>query len=167
MKPFAVAAIFWAVSVLSSPCSAANQRIAVLAFELDDISSLPNTPQEQQRTAGFRPLLEAALQQADNAYDVVTISPERQAAANGGFGYLFHFSDLAAQLGHQDNADWVIVGQHSKPSFLYSYLKVHIVNAKTQTLAASVDIELKGSHQSVSEHAVKALAKKISAIIGK
>ena len=39
----------------------AAQRIAILNFELNDITSLPNTPQEQARTASFRPLLEQAM----------------------------------------------------------------------------------------------------------
>ncbi len=33
---------------------------------------------------------------------------------------LFSHHDLAAKLGKQFGADWVIVGQHSNPSFLFS-----------------------------------------------
>ncbi len=35
----------------------ASPRIAILDFELHEISALTNTPQEQQRTASMRPLL--------------------------------------------------------------------------------------------------------------
>ncbi|MDD4915484.1 MAG: DUF3280 domain-containing protein [Methylococcales bacterium] len=134
--------------------------IAVLDFELNDITSLPNTIQERQRTASFRPLLEAALSQAGD-YRIVTVDTAEQADANPGFGYLFRFGDLAADLGAQAGADWVVVGQHSKPSFLYSYLMVHLVNVKNRAQVANFDIELKGNHHKVSQHAARAMADKI------
>jgi len=144
----------------------ANPRIAVLGFELNDITSLPNIPQEQQRTASIKPLLEAAIKQTQTAYELVAINPKTQTAANPGLGYLFHFHELAAKLGQDVNADWVIVGQHSKPSFLFSYLLVHAINVKTRQLVGSIDIELKGNHESVTRHGVRSLARKIGGIIG-
>ena len=47
---------------------------------------------------------------------------------------LFNFNEVAAQLGKQSNADWVVVGRHSKPSFLFSYLMAHLINVRTQQL---------------------------------
>ena len=152
--------------LLSSISANANPRIAVLAFELNDITSLPNTPQEQQRTASIKLLLETAIKHTQTAYELVAIDPKTQTAANPSLGYLFRFHDLAAKLGQEVNADWVIVGQHSKPSFLFSYLMVHVVNVKTQQLAGSIDIELKGNHESVTQHGVKNLARKIGGLLG-
>ncbi|MGZ8944165.1 MAG: DUF2380 domain-containing protein, partial [Methylococcaceae bacterium] len=90
-----------------------------------------------------------------------------QAAANSSFGYLFRFNDLAAKLGEQFGADWIIVSQHTKPSFLFSYLMAHVINVKTQTLVASYDIELKGNHEKVTQRGVKSLANKIHALINR
>ncbi|MDD5274401.1 MAG: DUF2380 domain-containing protein [Methylovulum sp.] len=163
MNRYLSAALIGAALVSATGVNAA-QRVAVLAFELNDITSLPNTPQEQRRTASIQPLLAAAIKQ--NGYDIAAITPQAQASANGSFGYLFHFHDLAAKLGAQAQADWVIVGQHSKPSFLFSYLLVHVVNVKSGKLAASFDIELKGNHETVTEHGVRALARKIQGVIG-
>lgn len=146
-------------------CGYAAPHIAILDFELNDITSLPNTPEELARTASIRPLLEQAIRQAGN-YQIVPIQAAAQTAANAGFGYLFRFHDQAAKLGQQAGADWVIVSQHSKPSFLYSYLIAHLVNVKTRSLSARFDIELKGNHPKVTEHAVDALAKKIKSFIG-
>ena len=162
MKTFILATLF-----LSGNAVNAAQRIAVLAFELNDITSLPNTPQEQVRTASIQPLVEAAIRKTGEDFEIVRISPQAQTASNGSFGYLFRFHDLAASLGEQANADWVIVGQHSKPSFLFSYLMAHVINVKSKTLAASVDIELKGNHESVTQHGANSLAKKIREIIDK
>ncbi|MFZ2449931.1 MAG: DUF2380 domain-containing protein [Methylovulum miyakonense] len=165
MNRIASAVIISAALFLSGNVVHAAQRIAVLAFELNDITSLPNTPQEQVRTASIRPLLEAAIRQGDG-YETVPVSPQAQAMANGGFGYLFRFHDLAAKLGGQAQADWVVVGQHSKPSFLFSYLMAHVINVKTGALAASFDIELKGNDEAVTRHGAAALAKKIKGAIG-
>ncbi len=142
----------------------AAQRIVILNFELNDMTSLPNTPQEQLRTASIRPLLEQAISQSGD-YEIIHINTEDQAAANSSFGYLFRFNDLAARLGEQFGADWIIVSQHTKPSFLFSYLMAHVINVKTQTLTASYDIELKGNHEKVTQRGVKSLANKIHALI--
>jgi len=144
----------------------AAQRIAVLNFELNDITSLPNTPQEQLRTASMQPLLERAISQLGN-FEIIHIKTEDQLEANSSFGYLFRFNDLAAKLGEQYGADWIVVSQHSKPSFLYSYLIAHVINVQTQKLAARYDIELKGNHEKVTQRGVRSLANKIHALIDK
>jgi hypothetical protein len=154
------------VCLMTSPIGRAAERIAVLNFELNDITSLPNTPEEQRRTASIQPLLEQALDRTGN-YEMVQIDAAEQAAANSSFGYLHRFPALAAKLGGQFGADWVIVGQHSKPSFLFSYLMANLVHVKTQSLVASYAIELKGSHEKVMQRSIGSLARKIHASLKK
>ncbi|MDD5581133.1 MAG: DUF2380 domain-containing protein [Methylobacter sp.] len=138
----------------------AGARIAILNFELNDLTSLPNTPEELIRTASIKPLLEQALNEVGE-YEIMQINAKTIAAENAGFGYLFRFNDVAAKLGKQFGADWVIVGQHGKPSFLYSHLLVRLICVKTQNLAGRYNIELKGNHEKVTQRSVKALAQKI------
>ena len=158
--------IILSMLLLSSNIAYAAPRIAILNFELNDITSLPNTPQEQLRTASIRPLLGEAISQTGD-YEIIHINPEAQLVANSSFGYLFRFNDLAARLGEQFGADWIVVSQHSKPSFLFSYLLAHVINVKTQTLAASYAIELKGNHENVTQRGVRSLANKIHTLINK
>jgi len=139
----------------------ANSRIAILDFELYDITSLPNIQQEIKRTASIKPLLEKALVQLLDA-DIIQIREQEQKRANAGFGYLFRFHDIAAKLGSHVDADWILVGQHSKPSFLFSYFIVYLVNVQMEKAIARYDIELKGNHQKVTQRAVKRLAKDIN-----
>lgn len=139
----------------------ANPRIAILDFELNDITSLSNTPKELARTASIKSLIEQAIIQKGN-HEIIQISANAQKEANPGLGYLFRFHDVAAKLGNQFNADWIIVGQHSKPSFLYSYLMAYLVNVKTQKAVARYDIELKGNHQKVTERGVRRLVLEIN-----
>ncbi|QWF70594.1 DUF2380 domain-containing protein [Methylomonas paludis] len=138
----------------------AKPRIAVLDFELNDITSLPNTPAERQRTAGFAPLLISTLN-AGSHFTALSVAAASQQQANAGFGYLFRYPEQAAPLGQMNQADWVIVAQHSKPSFLYSELWVYLVEVKTGKTLTSYHIELKGNHDKVSQRAITALAAKI------
>lgn len=141
--------------------AAAQEKIAVLAFELNDITSLPNTPDELTRTASIKPLLEQAMRDK-NEYEIVHFDPEAQKSANAGFGYLFRFSDEAAKLGRKLGADWIIVGQHSKFSFLESSLIVDVIKVNTGNIVAEIIVDLKGSHAKVTERASRELARKIN-----
>ncbi len=151
-------------SALLTDTTSAATRIAVLDFELNDITSLPNTPAERQRTASMAPLLTKALSQIDD-YQIVPVDAAMQKAANSSFGYLFRFHGLAAQLGRQLGTDWIIVSQHSKPSFLFSYLWVYLIDVKKQTAVARYDIELKGNHEKVTQRGIASLTKKIQATV--
>jgi hypothetical protein len=152
------------VSILLSSTANSATRIAVLDFELNDITSLPNTPAERQRTASMAPLLSAALSRIYD-YELVPIGADAQKAANSSFGYLFRFHDIAAKLGRQHGVDWIIVSQHSKPSFLFSYLWVYLIDVTKQASIARYDIELKGNHEKVTEHGIESLTRKIQATI--
>ena len=140
---------------------AADTKIAVLDFELDDSTLLPDTEKERSRTASIKPLLEQALNQIGN-YDIVQINRAEQEAANAGFGYLFQFHDVAAKLGKQFDAEWIIVTQHNKPSTLFSYLIANVVDVETGKRTAKYSIELKGTHKTVTERGVKGLAREIN-----
>ncbi len=142
----------------------ANQQIAILDFELNDITSLPNTEQERQRTTSIKPFLEQELQKIAKV-DIIPISAKKQRESNPGIGYLYRFHDLAAKLGRQHGAEWVVVGQHSKPSHLFSYLIIYLVNVKEKKAIARYAIELKGNHQKVTQRATKQLAKNIVNVI--
>jgi len=142
----------------------AEEKIAILAFELNDITSLPNTLAERERTASIKPLLTQAIKQRGD-YEIIKISPEQQREENAGLGYLFRFHDISAKLARAFSADWVIVGQHSKLSFLYSYLIANLINVKTGKRIARFDIEMKGNHQKVTQRSVQTLSRKIDKII--
>lgn len=161
MKRIITTAILW-LMLLSSDYGYAKQRIAIVNFELNDITSLPYTQAELRRTASMAPMLSALLSQT-NDYEIVPIDGLSQQSANAGFGYLFRFHDLAALLGQQYAADWIIVSQHSKPSFLFSYVISDLIEVKSQKLIARYDIELKGNHEKVTQHSIARLAEKIQA----
>jgi hypothetical protein len=143
----------------------AEIAIAILPFELNDITSLPNTQAELARTASMKPLLEQAMIQLGE-YKIISIPAGEYKAENAGLGYLFRFHDIATKLGEKVGADWVVVSQHSKPSFLYSYLIAHVINVKTGRMAARFDVELKGNHQKVTRRGIRRLSREINKMLG-
>ncbi|MGH8534654.1 MAG: DUF2380 domain-containing protein [Gammaproteobacteria bacterium] len=138
----------------------AQTRIAVLEFELHDLTLLPRTSEELERTASVAPLLRAALVKK-GGYEAVTIAPDTQAKANAAFGYLFDHPEVAAELGARFGAEWVAIGRLHKPSFLFAYLKVHLVNVNSQRLSGDFVVEVKGYLKKLTERGVGRLAEQI------
>jgi len=108
-----------------------------LDFELNDLTLLPRTPEELARTAGVAPLLREALVKK-GGYESVAIGTAAQAQTNVSFGYLFDQTEVAAQLGERFGVDWIAVGRVHKPSFLFAYLKVRLVNASTRRVVGDL-----------------------------
>ena len=144
---------FLSLSVTAAP------RIAILDFELKDLTLAPGIPAEIKRTASIKPLLDGELGSA--GYLIVDIPPSAQLAATSGVGYLFDHADAAADLGKQFAADYVLVGRLHKPSFLFAYLMGNLVRVRDKKLVASYITESKGPNLQLVIKAVEHLADKI------
>ncbi len=98
----------------------AETRIAILKFELKDLTLAPGIPEEIKRTGSIKSLLEPELKKA--GYTVVEIDSASQRKANGGVGYFFDHHDVAAKLAKQFGSGYVLIGRLHKPSFWFAYL---------------------------------------------
>ena len=158
-KCLAGAGFLW--FLVAVPVSA--QSVAVLDFELHDLTLLPEQATEMERVASLRPLLIEAL--AARNISTVAISPQAQQAASKGHGYLLDHPELAADLGKQVAADYVVVGRLHKPSFLFAYLMTKLVVVDSgEVLAVSVT-EVKGNAAKLTSRAIDALAEKLGAVL--
>lgn len=137
----------------------AETKIAILDFELKDLTMAPRIPAEIKRTASIKPLLEAELKKA--GYVIISIDPKSQENADSGFGYLFDHNDIAANLGKQFGADYVLVGRLHKPSFLFAYLMGHLIRVSDAKLIGDYVSEAKGPNQKLTVKAVESLTVKI------
>lgn len=137
----------------------AETRIAILDFELKDLTLAPGIPSEITRTASVKPLLEIELSSA--GYKIIDIPLGDQQAANSGVGYLFDHADAAAKLGNRFAADYVLVGRLHKPSFLFAYLMGNLVRVSDQQWVAKIITESKGAEPKLLVKAVENLADKI------
>jgi hypothetical protein len=147
------------VLALISSLGWAQTKIAILDFELKDLTLIPRTPQELERTASIKPLLEAELKTAD--YVLIDVDLAQQKAADSGVGYLFDHHEVAAKLGQTVGADYVLVGRLHKPSFLFSYLMGHLIRVRDGRLIGDYISEAKGPHRKLTIKAVESLAVKI------
>lgn len=141
----------------------AESKIAVLDFELKDMTLAPGIPAEIERTAAIQPLLEAELKAA--GYSIVKIPIAAQQAADSGVGYLFDHADSAADLADKFQADYIVVGRLHKPSFLFAYLMANLVRVKDGQLMGHVIAESKGPNRTLVLKAVESLTVKIDALL--
>ncbi|MDF1582356.1 MAG: DUF2380 domain-containing protein [Methyloprofundus sp.] len=134
-------------------------KIAILDFELKDMTLAPLIPAEIKRTASIKPLLEGELKKAD--YTIINVDLESQKIADSGVGYLFDHHDVAANLGKEFGADYVLVGRLHKPSFLFSYLMGHLIRVSDGQLIGNYISEAKGPNIKLTIKTVESLAVKI------
>ena len=130
---------------LSSVGAFAETSIAILDFDLNDQTLIPRTPDEIQRTASIKPMLEGELKRA--GYKII--------------GYLFDHNDTAAELANKAGSDYILVGRLHKPSFLFAYIMGHLVRAKDGQLIGNYISETKGGDKKLTLKGVEDLAVKI------
>ncbi len=147
------------VIVFSTTSANAETSIAILDFELHDLTLAPGIPAEIRRTASVKPLLENELKRA--GYRIVPIDLAVQHKANSGIGYLFDHDDVAAELGNSVGADYVLVGRLHKPSYLFAYLMGHLVRVKDGRLLGNYISETKGGDHKLTLKGVESLADKV------
>lgn len=134
----------------------AETSIAILDFELNDVTMAPRIPAEIERTASIKAMLEGELKRA--GYKIISIDLDTQHEANGSFGYLFDHNDVAAELGKKVGADYVLVGRLHKPSFLFAYLMGHLVKTGSGGLIENYVVETKGGDKKLTLKAVETFA---------
>ncbi|MGZ5008946.1 MAG: DUF2380 domain-containing protein [Methylobacter sp.] len=137
----------------------AETSIAVLDFELNDLTLRPRTIAEINRTTSLKPLLENELKSA--GYRIISIDLSTQHNANSGFGYLFDHNDIAAELARTAGADYVLVGRLHKPSFLFAYIMGHLIRTNDGRLIGNYISETKGGDEKLTLKGVESLASKI------
>jgi len=149
------------VSTALAQSTVPQRTLAVLDFELNDLTLLPNTDAERERTASLRPMLEQELREAGDVR-VVEIDPAAVSEADAAFGYLFEHPEVTARLGAANGADWVVVGRLHKPSYLFVYLMARLVDTRSGEIAEDLLVEIKGQQDVVSRKGIERLAQKLS-----
>jgi hypothetical protein len=78
--------------------------------------------------------------------------------------YLFDHTDIAASLAEGSGADYILVGVAMKPTYLFVYPRLLLVDIKTKRKAFTAYVQMEGSWLD-KEHtasSAKNLAKKVS-----
>lgn len=158
-----LAAIIALAFVFAFPAGA-DTPIAVLDFELNDLTANPGTPEELERTASLRPLLEKSLA-ARGDYRVIGVDRATQAAASQSTGYLWDYPDEAAALGKSSEARYVLVGKVTKPSFLFVYFEVRLIDVNTGKAVGDFYVEVKGQQTRFTPKGIEKLSLRIDAAL--
>lgn len=161
--PSRLLALACGVLLLGGPAAApAATGIAVLDFELRNLTPIADSQEDLQRAASIRPMLEAELHKRPDTR-IVSIDPVVAREADAALGYLFEHSDAAAELGRAHGADWILVGRLHKPSFLFAYLMARLIDTGTGKVAEDLIVEIKGQQEVVTRKGVERLAQKLDA----
>ncbi len=150
----------------------ADSKIAVQDFELLDLTFKLSDPkkvaeneaQEQKKVELIATLLRDGITNTAG-YTLVPISIEARNEADKGIGYLFDCTSCSAELGRNHNADYILIGRLHKPSYLFSYIIVRVIDTQNNKLIADFRSEVKGKPSKSIPGAIDNLLIKINKTI--
>ena len=143
-------------------------KVMVLDFPLNDLTDLPNPPEELARIAYFNVAFKQKL--VDDGVQIVPINDKIKAiSATQSATYLFDHTDIAANLAEGSGADYILIGVAMKPTYLFVYPRLLLVDVKTKRKAFTSYVQMEGSwlEKTTTASSAKSLAKKVSAELKK
>ena len=138
-------------------------KIMVLDFQLNDLTDLPNPPEELARIAYLSTIFKQKL--ADNGIEIVPVNDKiKDEMSKNSATYLFDHTDVAVDLAKDSGADYIIIGVAMKPTYLFVYPRLLMIDIKTKRKAFTTYVQLEGSwsEKNTTAHSGKMLAKKVS-----
>lgn len=168
MKSWVNLFFFFSLSLLMSCATMADSKIAVLDMELLNLTLKLSDPQKNAEIAAadqknvelVQKLVREGFAERDG-YTLVEISDEAHAKADKGVGYLFDRPQAAASLGKTVGADYIVVGRYHKPSYLFSYVMLRVVDVHSGELIEEFKSEVKGRPQETIPRNISNIMKKI------
>ena len=150
----------------------ADSNIAVPDFELLDLTlklsdpkkAAENDAQEQKKVELIETLLRDGITNTAG-YTLIAISIEARNEADKGVGYLFDCTSCSAELGRNHDADYILIGRLHKPSYLFSYIIVRVIDTQANKLINEFLSEVKGKPSKSIPGAIDNLLIKINETI--
>jgi len=147
----------------------ADSSIAVTDFELLNLTLKLTDPkkvaeieaQDKKNMEMINTLLKNGLNNMEG-FTMVAISNEVRDDADKSIGYLFDCASCSAELGRNNDADYIIIGRLHKPTYLFSYLIARVFDSKTNKLVKEYRSEVKGTPNKSIPGAVGLLLHKIN-----
>ena len=139
-------------------------KVMVVDFPLNDLTDLPNPPEEIARTADFNQFFKQRL--IDDGIELVPVTESIKAvAAAQSATYLFDYPDIAAELAKDSGADYILLGVAMKPTYLFVYPRLLLVDIATKRKAFTAYVQMEGSwlEKTTTANSARRLAEKVSA----
>lgn len=139
-------------------------KVMVLDYQLNDMTDLPNAPEELERIA----LLSSTYKQrlADNGVELVPVSEAlKNAVANQSPTYLFDNVPNAAKMAEGSGADYLLIGVALKPTYLFVYPRILLVDIRAAevVMARAAQLESSWSDENTTRRTAEKLADMVSA----
>jgi hypothetical protein len=140
-----------------------SAKVMVLDFQLNDLTDLPNAPEELARitylTNAFKQKLiddGVALVPVNDRLTALTLAQSPT--------YLFDHTDVAANLAEGSGADYIIIAVALKPTYLFVYPRLLMVDIKTKkvVLAKASQLESSWSDTNTTARSAEKLATMVS-----
>lgn len=140
-----------------------NPKIMVLDYQLNDLTDLPNAPEELARIA----LLSSVYKQQliENGAELVPVSEAIQHTMDSESPtYLFDNVTMAAKMAEGSGADYLLIGVALKPTYLFVYPRILMVDVKTGevVMARAAQLESSWSDENTTRRTAKKLADMVS-----
>lgn len=169
MKNLLIRALLVVLAIL--PLSAAGEalkdtRIVVLDFQLHDMTDLPNAPAELKRIAFLSASFKEKL--AEKGLQLVAPSEKLQAELqDNNAAYLFERPELAAKLAKDSGADYLVLGLALKPTYLFVYPRIKLVDLATgePVLSGYEQLESSAQDENTTANTARRLANRITKFI--
>jgi hypothetical protein len=163
--------LFLLAGILSNSQASASEalpKIMVLDFQLNDMTGLPNAPEELERIRYLTTTYKQKL--VENNLQLVPVNEKLQAVIkHQSATYLFDNVDTAAELAADSGADYLLINVALKPTYLFVYPRLLLVDIKTKNvvLAKAAQLESSWSDQSTTARTAEKLAEMVSAFFSK
>lgn len=143
-------------------------KVMILDFPLNDLTDLPNAPKELSRIEHFNHAFKERL--VNDGVEIVPVNEKIKAiAAAQSATYLFDHTDIAANLAKGSGADYIIIGVAMKPTYLFVYPRLLLVDIKTKRKVFTAYVQMEGSwlDNDTTASSANRLADKVSAELKK
>lgn len=128
---------------LAAPALSPERRVAVFSVALNDLSNQPASPELPDRMNALGDALRERLASACG-YEIVTLDPGAESAAEATPGYLYAHPDVAADLAGKAGADWMVIPRLNRASPWVTDLQAHVVRVPDGALVSNRIVEVKG-----------------------
>lgn len=138
-------------------------KVMVLEFQLNDLTDLPNAPQELARIDYLSTSFQQGLR--DKGVELVAVTEQIKVEMTANHAtYLFDRPEHAAKLAQGSGADYLVIAVALKPTYLFVYPRILLVEVKSGKvlMPSYAQLESSWSDQNTTARTADFLANKVS-----
>lgn len=152
------------VLVFSTVCYSADKapKVVVLGFSLNDMTGIPNAPEELKRIALLTKTVKDEL--TSKGVELVPMTENSQIETGRNSSTYFYDNPVTAvDLNKDTGADYVLIAVAMKPTYLFVYPRLLLVDTKSKKVVMSKVAQLESSW--TDENTTIRTGKKLAEII--